>query len=57
MSGKPTKITLDVLDRLRSSSKMKKIEDIGEEMEKIVNHYYLSKKLEVKSTNEKKLKI
>lgn len=46
----------NLVDFLKTS-KNKSIENIGDELEKIVNHYYLSQKLEMKSTNEKKLKI
>lgn len=46
----------NLVDFLKTS-KSKSIENIGDELEKIVNHYYLSQKLEIKSTNEKKLKI
>ena len=46
----------NLVDFLKAS-KNKSIENIGDELEKIINHYYLSQKLEIKSTNEKKLKI
>lgn len=46
----------NLVDYLKSC-KMKRLENIGEDLEKIVNHYYLSQKLEIKATSEKKLKI